>query len=119
MTSRSSLLAYPAALLLALGIPMLSPEPANGESSAEDPFSGTYEVRGMTTDVASGDQRRIEGHIVITRKGKGWSASSDLSTEYPTEGGPVHTDVIGEGVGLRKGDALEGMLGSLLSGLAR
>lgn len=107
MTSRSTLPTLLALPLLTLGA-WLS-EPAAARAEAEDPYSGTYDVRGMTTDVKSGDQRRIDGHIVLAKKGKGWSASSELSTQYPSEGGPVHTEVIGSGVGLPKGDGLEGV----------
>lgn len=107
MTSRCPLPTLSAVSVLALGLALFESRDAAAESAA-DPFSGTYDVRGMTTDVASGDQRRIEGHIVIAKKGKGWSASSDLSTEYPTEGGAIHTDVIGDGVGLLTAGVLEG-----------
>jgi len=108
MTSRSSLPTLAAAPLLALGLLVATLDPTLAATNPGDPWSGTYDMRGMTTDLASGDQRRIEGHIVIAKKGKGWSASADLSTEYPAEGGAVHTDVIGDGVGLPKGDRLEG-----------
>ena len=37
-------------------------------SRAADPFSGSYRVRGLTTDVTRGDTRRIEGIIVLTEK---------------------------------------------------
>lgn len=106
MTSRSALPTLLAAPLLALGAWLAEPGPARAE--AEDPYSGTYDMRGMTTDLASGDQRRIEGHVVLAKKGKGWSASSELATEYPTEGGPVHTEVIGSGAGVAAGGGLEG-----------
>jgi hypothetical protein len=103
MESRCSLHSLSAAALFFLASPSIAAEP-----SAEDPFSGTYDVQGMTTDVKSGDTRRIEGHVVLTKKGDGWQAASELQTDFPTHGGPVHTDVIGTGDGTRKGDGLEG-----------
>jgi hypothetical protein len=112
MTSRCSLHSLPAAprfvlgLLLATASPAAAAEPA--EVAGDDPFSGTYEVKGMTTDLKSGDTRRIVGHIVLTKQGDHWTAKSDLTTDFPTQGGAVHTDVIGNGEGTRKGDGLDG-----------
>jgi hypothetical protein len=95
-----------AAPLLALGIWLAEPSAARAET--EDRYSGTYDVKGMTTDVASGDSRRIEGHVVLTRKGDVWTAASELATDFPTHGGPVHTDVIGSGEGKEMGGGIEG-----------
>jgi hypothetical protein len=77
-------------------------------AAADDPFSGTYAVKGMTTDVRSGDTRRIDGHIVLTLKGEVYRAASELTTDFPTPGGAVHADVIGTGEGKREGDTLKG-----------
>jgi hypothetical protein len=104
MTSRSSLVTLSTAPLFAFAL-VFGFEAA---AQSEDRYSGTWGVRGMTTDLASGDQRRIEGHVVLAKKGDGWSASSELSTEFPTQAGAVHTDVIGNGEGVAKGDGLEG-----------
>ena len=101
MTSRCTL---PAASLLTL----LAAAPAHSEAPHGDPYSGTYDVRGTTTDLASGDVRRIEGHVVLTRRGDGWAASAELETDYPTLGGPVRTDVIGKGEGRRGNGVLTG-----------
>ena len=81
---------------------------AAAPAAADDPFSGTYEVKGMTTDVRSGDTRRIDGHIVLTLKGEVYRAASELTTDFPTPGGAVHADVIGTGEGKREGDTLKG-----------
>lgn len=111
MTSRCPLIPLPAeipfALAFAFGL-ALAPEARAEEAAGEDPFSGTWHVQGMTTDVKSGDMRRIEGHIVLTRKGDRWDAASELVTQFPTLGGPVHTDVIGTGDGHRVTEGLEG-----------
>jgi hypothetical protein len=66
-----------------------------------DPFSGTYRVRGLTTDVEHGDTRRIEGIVVITQKEGVYSTNADLETKYPSEGGPVDAQVIGTGTAER------------------
>jgi hypothetical protein len=105
----------PAAWLLAgaLLLPAvdLAPLPASAEehgAPAEDPWSGTYEVSGLTVDERTGDTRVIGGYVVLTRKGDGYSAAAELETEFPTHGGAVRTDVIGRGDGTVKGNALGG-----------
>lgn len=111
MTSRCTLYSLPAeipfAFAFALGL-ALAPDARAEETAAEDAYSGTWHMQGMTTDVKSGDMRRIEGHVVLTRKGERWAAASELVTQFPTLGGPVHTDVIGTGDGHRVGEGLEG-----------
>ena len=73
-----------------------------------DPFSGTYRVKGLTTDEVRGDSRRIEGIIVLEEKEGVYSTTAELQTKYPSAGGPVDADVIGTGDGTRSGDTLEG-----------
>ena len=93
------------AWLLAAGL--LLPGAAAAED-AEDPWSGTYEVQGSTVDSRSGDTRRIEGHVVLTRKNDHWLAAAELRTEFPSHGGTVRADVIGRGDGTLQGEALVG-----------
>jgi len=93
---------------LALGFQFLSAELARAADAGADPFSGTYTVVGTTVDVQSGDTRRIEGHLVLTLKNGHYAAVSELSTDFPSHGGPVHTDVLGNGEGDRAGDLLSG-----------
>jgi len=109
MTSRCSLhtLLPTPHFVLALALSTVAPV-ATEAAEADDPFSGTYEVKGMTTDLASGDTRRIEGYVVLTRQADHWNAKADLSTDFPTQAGAVHTDVIGNGEGTRAGDGLDG-----------
>jgi hypothetical protein len=88
-------------------------EPADREPGAEialaaDPFSGSYRVKGLTTDVTRGDTRRIEGIIVLTEKDGTYTTKADLETKYPSAGGPVDAQVIGSGSGQRSGEALRG-----------
>lgn len=100
----------PAAWLLAGAL--LAPPSALADeheaARAEDPWSGTYDVSGLTVDERSGDTRVISGHVVLTRKGDGYAAAAELETEFPTHGGAVRTDVIGRGDGTAKGDGLGG-----------
>ena len=94
--------------LFALGFILFAAEPAPAAEAGADPFSGTYDVVGTTVDVASGDTRRIEGHVVLSLKNGRYQAASELTTDFPTHGGPVHTDVIGTGDGELHGELLSG-----------
>jgi len=109
MTSRCSLSTLLPGPQFVLAVVLSTVAPAVGEAAdADDPFSGTYEVKGMTTDLKSGDTRRIEGYVVLTKQADHWNAKADLSTDFPTQAGAVHTDVIGNGEGTRAGDGLDG-----------
>jgi hypothetical protein len=110
MVVRSTTLPWLCAAALWLGPvePVRGAEAEPAPESAEDPFSGTYDVKGVTVDQKSGDTRRIEGHVVLTRKNGVWAASAELETDFPTPGGAQRTDVIGTGEGRRTGDGLEG-----------
>lgn len=78
------------------------------DPAAPDPYSGTYDVLGTTVDTRSGDTRRIEGHIVLTRKNGHYAAAAELETDFPTHGGAMRTDVIGTGQGRPGGRGLAG-----------
>ena len=80
---------------------------AEGESS-DDPFVGTYDVVGVTTNVRSGDTRKIAGHVVLSKSGEEYRAASQLATDYPTAGGAVHADVVGTGEARLEGGMLKG-----------
>jgi hypothetical protein len=83
--------------------------PASEVAAADsDPFSGSFRVKGLTTDVLHGDTRRIEGIIVLEERDGSYSTTAELQTKYPSAGGPVDADVIGTGDGTRSGDSLEG-----------
>jgi hypothetical protein len=66
------------------------------ESAAWD---GLFEVSGYTTVRRSGQQRRIEGRVIIARSPAGiadpYTATFDLETEFATPEGPIQADVIG------------------------
>lgn len=95
------------ALVLTLGAIAAVPAPA-ADPAAPDPYSGTYDVLGTTVDTKSGDTRRIEGHIVLTRKNAHYAAAAELETDFPTQGGAMRTDVIGTGEGKPSGKGLAG-----------
>jgi hypothetical protein len=89
------------------GALLLAAAPSDAEEKA-DPFSGTYDVKGITVDQRSGDQRVIQGHVVLTKRKDVWAAAAELETDFPTHGGPVRTDVIGTGEGRLEGSVLKG-----------
>lgn len=95
------------ALVLALVAIAAAPARA-AEPATPDPYSGTYDVLGTTVDTRSGDTRRIEGHIVLTKKNGHYAAAAELATDFPTEGGAMRTDVIGTGEGKPSGKGLAG-----------
>lgn len=97
-----------AAAWLLAGALALPTAPGEAPAAEEDPWSGTYDVTGLTVDQRSGDTRVIRGHVVLTRKGEGWAAAAELETEYPSHGGAVRTDVIGRGDGVARGEGLAG-----------
>ena len=94
---------------LALVLVAIAAQPARGgDAAAPDRYSGTYDVLGTTVDAKSGDTRRIEGHIVLTRKNGHYAAAAQLETDFPTHGGAMRTDVIGTGDGKPSGKGLAG-----------
>jgi hypothetical protein len=96
-------------LLLGFILIAIAPLSASAaDPAAADPFSGTYDVRGTTVDSKSGDVRRIEGHLVLTRKNGHYAAAAELETDFPTHGGALRADVIGTGDGKPSGSGLAG-----------
>ena len=70
--------------------------------------SGTYRVAGTTAETEGGASRRIEGTIVLTQNGDGYTASFQLSTLFPGAEGQHQAVVIGMGQGAVKGRELTG-----------
>ena len=68
-------------------------------------ISGTWRVEGVTVEKASGKTRQISGTIILVDEGGTFRSTFDLDTTLPTEGGPTHADVIGEGEGQNVGSA--------------
>ena len=72
------------------------------------PISGMYSVSGMTTETASGHQRKISGTIILAEEGAGYTATFNLATTYPGGDQSLPAEVIGRGEGTIEGRRLEG-----------
>ncbi|MEX2208471.1 MAG: hypothetical protein WEF50_19810 [Myxococcota bacterium] len=77
-------------------------------AAAPATISGTWKVEGITVEKASGTTRQISGTIILAEEGGAYHSTFDLSTTFPSEGGPTHADVIGEGEGTVEGRNLAG-----------
>lgn len=75
---------------------------------AEVTVSGTYRVAGVTEELEGGATRPIDGTIVLTQDGDGYTASFQLSTLYPSPSGQHRAAVIGKGEGAVRGGDLDG-----------
>jgi hypothetical protein len=94
------LLAMAAAILAATAAP----------SAAGDPeVDGLYEVRGLTTVAANGEQRIAEGKVVIKQEEDGnYILTVDVQTQIETPEGWRLVDLTGSGEARRDGDVLMG-----------
>jgi hypothetical protein len=81
---------------------------AASEEPAPDPFPGTYRVKGRTVDQHTGDTRVIEGIVVLSEEDGVYTGTSELETQYPSEGGPMDAHVLGRATGRRDGAELSG-----------
>jgi len=72
------------------------------------PISGMYEVSGVTVDLASRDERKITGRVVLNQDGTTYTATFDLETLFPTAHGRLEADVVGSGSGSVEGRTLTG-----------
>jgi hypothetical protein len=72
------------------------------------PISGMYEVSGVTTETASGHQRKISGTIILAEEGPRYIATFNLSTSFPGGDQPLPAEVIGKGEGTIEGRTLKG-----------
>ncbi len=84
--------------------------PVVATSPVLDPSAmwGSYEVEGTTVEVESGRSRRIQGTVILSGEGSGYSAKFSLKTTYPTPDGPLPAEVIGTGSGDVKNGKLRG-----------
>jgi len=85
-----------------------APPPSAAAGSAEPVLSGMWNVEGVTVETASGRTRQIAGTIILAQDGDRYTSTFDLDTTLPSEGGPVHANVIGEGDGSVAGRTLSG-----------
>jgi hypothetical protein len=95
-------LSLPLTLVLAASV-AAEPEPA------AEPAEGLYEVKGVTTVEATGEQRTAEGKFVLAREADGrYVTSFNLKTVLPTPEGPRAMDISGSGEGRFVEGALAG-----------
>jgi len=92
------------AALLACGA---ETEPALSPDETVD-LSGSWRVRGLTTEVDSGESRDIEGTLILAQQGNEYTASFHLTTNLPTPDGFMPADVVGNGSGTIEGRQFEG-----------
>ena len=76
-------------------------------AEAAAPVSGQYDVSGVTIDRGSGDQRPIQGRVVLDIQGGRYTASFELNTPYPGSDASG-AKVVGTGEGLVQGNRLIG-----------
>ena len=60
---------------------------------------GTYQVEGLTVELQSGDQRKITGTVIMSRRGSEYRSSFALESTLPSPDGALYTEVIGTGDG--------------------
>jgi hypothetical protein len=101
-----TLFALCAAALVACGSEPDVAAPAPGEGKIT--IAGLYEVEGVTVEIASGDERRISGTVILSQEGDRYLSSYSLETLYPGPDGPLSTEVIGNGEGTVEGDLMRG-----------
>jgi len=80
--------------------------PEGAETSV--PISGMYTVEGVTTETASGHQRKLAGTIILAEEGPRYTATFSLTTTYPGGGQSLPAEVIGKGEGSIEGRTLKG-----------
>ena len=81
---------------------------AAAPAPAEVTVAGTYRVAGVTEELEGGATRPIDGTIVLTQEGDGYTATFQLSTLYPSPSGQHRAAVIGKGEGAVHGADLDG-----------
>lgn len=85
-------------------------EPRQPPEPAPTDYSGTYEVRGHTTDVQTGAERDIAGTIVLVHdlEGKRYKSTYEFRTTWPTQAGDISAHIVGFSQGVVSDDRLEG-----------
>ena len=99
-------LASAAFFSFACGSAQENPTPEGAETSL--PISGMYSVEGVTTETASGHQRKLSGTIILAEEGPRYTATFSLATTYPGGDPSLPAEVIGKGEGSVEGRTLKG-----------
>ena len=86
-----------------------APESAAPEAAEEGaPISGMYSVEGVTTETATGHQRKLSGTIILAEDGAHYTATFSLTTSFPGGEQALPAEVIGQGEGSVEGRTLKG-----------
>ena len=99
-------LASTALFSIACGSAPENSAPEGAETSV--PISGMYNVEGVTTETASGHQRKLSGTIILAEEGTRYTATFNLATTYPGDEESLPAEVIGRGEGTIEGRTLKG-----------
>lgn len=96
--------------------------PGVSATRSQPVLSGTYRVEGVTTVLATGDSRPIEGSVILVQDGDTYTATFHLSTTFPSADGNINAQVIGKGEGRVEGERLVGtaetqILNAMLPGI--
>lgn len=91
------------------GAPSAPETESKSESAIQGvPISGMYNVSGVTTETASGHQRKLSGTIILAEEGPRYTATFNLTTTYPGGDESLPAEVIGKGEGTVEGRTLKG-----------
>ncbi len=71
-------------------------------------IAGTWQVTGTTVEKETGLSREVGGQLILAQDGSRFTATFDLTTDYPTPEGATQAHVIGKGEGKVSGGSLEG-----------
>ena len=83
-------------------------DPARAQPQNSLPISGAYDVKGLTKNIGSIEERRIAGTVIIKQQGDRYTASFELDTTFPGAVEKLQADVIGSGDGVIEGRTLTG-----------
>ncbi len=98
------------AAAIALGCGAEEPTASSSPQTPQAPIdvSGSYQVKGTTTELRTGHERDIEGMLILSQTGDRYTASFHLSTLYPTQDGTLPAEVVGQGEGRIEGREMSG-----------
>jgi len=96
------------AFVIVLGL-ACGPSPEDVTDDAEAAMiSGRYRVKGLTKDPTSPHERKITGSVILVQDGDHYTATYELQTTFPAEGGFTDAEVVGVGQGDVDGATLTG-----------
>lgn len=93
--------------VMALGV-ACGPSPEDVTDDDIPAISGHYRVKGLTRDPTSPHERKITGSVILVQDGDRYTATYELQTTFPAEGGFTDAEVVGVGQGAVDGATLTG-----------